>query len=309
MAWEVCTWQTMKNFFVSCIDNLNNMYNTAVGMFGAINPFNLSNPAVGGSYAASANLKDVLQGISDVVAVVALQLCVLFFLLEFFKKSMDLQWVKWENVLMFLLKLIFAKIIIDNSMAIMEWIYTVFNDLANVVNTELMSSTGGTFIPVRSLEDDATASDYCNFFLTAEEYQYYTNDGGFLGLSRTLKIIELSPAMFIAQCVMLITGIVVFARVFEVIVYTMIAPIPFASFASEEHRQIGIGFIKNYAAVCLQALVIVVMFAAFAALGNELENLQGTYAAGAWGILLKVILLGLGVIKSGSWAKKLCGAI
>lgn len=82
------------------------------------------------------------------------------------------------------------------------------------------------------------------------------------------------PSIWIAQGVMMVTGVVIFARVFEVMVYTMVAPIPLSSFSNEEHRQIGIGFIKGYTAVCLQALMIVVMFAAFAALGNELDALQ-----------------------------------
>lgn len=308
MAWEVMPWQFMYDFFGDTVDNLNNMYNTAINMFSAVNPFNLSNPVVGGSYSAASNLKYVMSGISDVVAGIAIQLCVLFFLIEFFRKSMDLQWVKWENVFLFLLKLIFAKIVIENSIEIMEWIYTVFNNLAITVTTEL-GVAGNGFLPVRSKADDPMRSDCWNYFLSADEVAFYRDDGGLWGLSRVLKVIELSPSIFLAQGVMLVTGVVIFARVFEVMVYTMVAPIPLSTFSSEEHRQIGIGFIKSYAAVCLQALIIVVMFAAFAALSNELTSLEGSYASGSWGILLRVILLGMGVFKSGSWAKKLCGAM
>lgn len=308
MAWEVMPWQFMYDYFGNTVDNLNDMYNTAIGMFSAINPFNLSGAIVGGSFSAADQLKNLMSNISDIVAGVAIQLCVLFFLIEFFRKSMDLQWVKWENVLMFLLKLIFAKILIENSMAIMEWVYTVFNDLALRVNTAL-GVAGSGFLNARPKSEDPMRSDCWNYFLSADEIAFYRDDGGLWGLSRVLKVVELSPAVFLAQGIMLVTGAVVFARVFEVMVYTMVAPIPLSSFSSEEHRQIGIGFIKSYAAVCLQALIIVVMFAAFAALSNELTHLSGTYASGAWGILLRVILLGMGVFKSGSWAKKLCGAM
>lgn len=303
---EIVSWDLMYQIFKDCIDGINNMYSQAVGMFDDINPFNLSDPTIGGSYSGAANLKAVLQGVSDTITGIALPLCVLFFLLEFFKKSMDLQWVKWENIFMFLLKLIFAKIILSNSMGIMEWIYTLFNDLAINVNNTLTSGSGGTLIPIRT----SPATDIPNFFLTSEELALYRDgDGGFLGLGRLIKIIQVTPSIFIAQGIMMITGVIIFARVFEVIVYTMVAPIPLSSFVSEEHRQIGISFIKSYAAVCLQALIIVVMFAAFAALGNELDHLQGLFASGSWGILLKVALLGMGVIKSGGWAKKLCGAM
>lgn len=308
MAWEVMPWQFMYDYFGNTVDNLNDMYNTAIGMFSAINPFNLSGALVGGSFSAADNLRYVLSGVSDIVAGVAIQLCVLFFLIEFFRKSMDLQWVKWENVFLFLLKLIFAKILIENSMAIMEWVYTVFNDLAIRVNTAL-GVAGSGFLNARPKSEDPMRTDCWNYFLSADEIPFYRDDGGLWGLSRVLKIVELSPSVFLAQGIMLVTGAVVFARVFEVMVYTMVAPIPLSSFSSEEHRQIGFGFIKSYAAVCLQALIIVVMFAAFAALSNELTNLEGSYASGSWGILLRVILLGMGVFKSGSWAKKLCGAM
>lgn len=308
MAWEVMPWQFMYDFFGDTVDNLNNMYNTAINMFTAINPFNLSGALVGGSYSATDSLRTIATGISDVVAGVALQLCVLFFLIEFFRKSMDLQWIKWENIFLFLLKLIFAKIVIENSMAIMEWTYDVFNNLAIRVNTEL-GTAGSGFLPARPKAEDPMRTDCWNYFLTADEVTFYKDDGGLWGLSRVLKVIELSPSIFLAQGIMLVTGVVIFARVFEVMVYTMVAPIPLSTFSSEEHRQIGIGFIKNYAAVCLQALIIVVMFAAFAALSNELTHLDGSYASGSWGILLRVILLGMGVFKSGNWAKKLCGAM
>lgn len=303
MAWEIVPWQFMYDYLGDAADSLNKMYDDAVTMFSRINPFDLSAAAGTGNH-----LTELMANVSEIVVGVALPLCTLFFLLEFFKKSTDLQWIKWENIFLFMIKVIFAKIVLENSMEIMEWIYTVFNNLAIRVNT-VLGVGGSGFLEVRSKADDPMRWDACRFFLTEEEINFYRDDGGFWGLSRLLKIIELMPSIWIAQGVMMITGVIVFARVFEVMVYTMVAPIPLSSFSNEEHRQIGISFIKGYAAVCLQALMIVVMFAAFAALGNELDKLQDSYASGSWGILLRVILLGMGVFKSGSWSKKLCGAM
>ena len=309
MAWEIVTWQMMKDFFVSSIDGLNSMYQGCIDMF-EISPYNLTGISGGNPYSAAAGLQNIIDVVTGVVSGVALSLCILFFMMEFFKKSMDLQWVKWENVLMLMLKLIFAKVIVENSTEIMMFIFDAFSGLATSVNNQLTAVTGVQgFMPVRSLDEDPMATDYAFFFLTTEEYQYYYSDGGVFGLARWLKMIELQPSIWIAQIIMLITGIIIFARVFEIMVYTMISPIPLASFSSEEHRQIGISFIKSFAAVCLQALVIIVMFFAFSALGTQLNALQGTYASGSWGILLRVLTLGIGVFKSGSWAKKMCGAM
>lgn len=308
MAIEIVTWQWMKDWMVNAIDGINGMYNGCIDMFQKLNPYNLSGPSLGGTTTASAALQDIQTVVMDAVTSIALSLCILFFLMDFFRKSMDLQWVKWENILMFVLKLVFAKVILDNSAEIMEFIFTVFNDLAVYVSNNVTQGSG--IIPVDPTIEDGLALSYSNFFLTAEEFQYYCwEGGGFLGLARMLKIIELQPSVWIAMGVMLVTGVMIFARMFEVLVYTMISPIPLSSFASDEHRQIGISFIKSYAAVCLQAVVIIVLFAAFAALGNELDKLQGTFASGSWGILLRVLVLGIGVFKSGSWAKKMCGAM
>ena len=62
------------------------------------------------------NLISAIQG-------TALILCTLFFLLDFFSKSLHLQWVTWENVLMLFLKLFAAKVCVENSVWITDCIY------------------------------------------------------------------------------------------------------------------------------------------------------------------------------------------
>ena len=74
-----------------------------------------------------------------------------------------------------------------------------------------------------------------------------------------MKKIELMPSIFIAKGIIVVTAIMIFSRMFEIMVYTMASPIPLSTFSSEEHRQIGIGFIKSFAAVCLQGLMIIII--------------------------------------------------
>lgn len=147
----------MYDFLGDAVDNLNKMYEEAVGMFSRVNPFELNAAAGTGNH-----LTELMANVSEIVVGVALPLCTLFFLLEFFKKSMDLQWVKWENIFLFMIKVIFAKIILENSMGIMEWIYTVFNNLAINVNTAL--GVGGSgFLDVRDKAADPMRRDACFF--------------------------------------------------------------------------------------------------------------------------------------------------
>ena len=60
----------------------------------------------------------------------------------------------------------------------------------------------------------------------------------------------------------------VYGRFFRLYLYAALAPIPLASFAGEPSQSMGIGFLKSYAAVCLEGAVIVlscIIFSLFAA--------------------------------------------
>ena len=52
-----------------------------------------------------------LPALMSAIKATALTLCVMFFLIDFFTKSLHLQWVTWENVLMLFIKLVVAHLI------------------------------------------------------------------------------------------------------------------------------------------------------------------------------------------------------
>ena len=59
----------------------------------------------------------------------------------------------------------------------------------------------------------------------------------------------------------------VYGRFFKLYMYTAISPIPLASFAGEPSQNIGKSFLKSYAAVCLEGVIIVlacIVFSIFA---------------------------------------------
>ena len=60
----------------------------------------------------------------------------------------------------------------------------------------------------------------------------------------------------------------VYGRFFKLYLYTALAPIPLSTFAGQPTQSIGVNFMKNYAAVCLEGAVIVlscIIFSKFAA--------------------------------------------
>ena len=62
--------------------------------------------------------------------------------------------------------------------------------------------------------------------------------------------------------------ITVYGRMFRLYLYTAISPVPLSAFAGEPSQNIGVSFLKSYAAVCLEGVVIAlccVIYSAYAA--------------------------------------------
>ena len=63
-------------------------------------------------------------------------------------------------------------------------------------------------------------------------------------------------------------------RFFKIYIYTAIAPIPLATFAGQPTEQIGTNFLKSYAAVCLEGVIIIlacIIFSKFASTPPEVD--------------------------------------
>lgn len=242
---------------------------------------------------------------------VAITLCVLLFLIDFFQKSLHLQWVTWENVMLFFIKLILAKVIINNTGSILSMIQVGF--------TSMLTGTGIDPIgfPGQIFPGGSAASWF--FDPGSDIYDKVINDTSTTMLSANLFAgfynIWVTIVGLIMRIVFIISAIMILARVFELLVYTVIAPIPLATFACEGLQDVAKGFLKSYAAVCLQAVVIVVMFIVYASLFRideegvraGLLNLSSLPTSGR--TLLITFIFGAGIMQSGSWAKKFCGAM
>lgn len=263
--------------------------NTAYGQCRAllrISPF-------GSGYSAVNNAVSIVQG-------TALVLVSLFFVIEFFVKTLQFEWVKWENVLLLMAKLFVGKALIDNTPAIMNTIYTAFTDLQNSItlNNSNQIITGGMGMFISDSQWSQAVSDDNNWFGT---YSLVLN-------------INYFPVFLLLKLCILVCQVVIIGRIFELMVYTVVAPLPMSTFISSAASDVGKTFAKSYAAVCLQAFILVVMFTVYDDVMATVRNAVMTYVGSIGGstdgtmeALLLTGALGLGVLKSGSWAKKICG--
>lgn len=102
----------------------------------------------------------------------------------------------------------------------------------------------------------------------------------------------------------IIVLVVIVMRTLQMYIYTILAPLAFSSFASREYRSIGISFLKQYCAVCLQGFVILIILG----ISNYFSapNGSGTLAGGLVAVI-KPIVVAVLVFQSGRIAKEVVG--
>jgi len=125
--------------------------------------------------------------------------------------------------------------------------------------------------------------------------------------STAFELMLLQPYFLVLKGVAILVFIITIGRIFELTLYTIFAPLPLCTFASEATNDVGKSFIKNYIAVVLQITVIVVMFITYLAIQGYFLNEDNGFWMTKLIQVVALISLGLGVIKSGTWARKICG--
>jgi hypothetical protein len=104
----------------------------------------------------------------------------------------------------------------------------------------------------------------------------------------------------------IIVFVVAMERAAELALYTIFAPLPLSTFASDVTSDTGKSFLKGYIGTIIQMAVIAVMFFVYLGINDYIAS--GEYATTK---LIQFVALGslaLGVIKSGTWAKRICGS-
>lgn len=111
--------------------------------------------------------------------------------------------------------------------------------------------------------------------------------------------------------------VVSWARAIQLYIMAAFSPIPLSLMALDETRQMGVGYIKNFVAVCLAGIIILVLLVSFPiVLGGlnavnpgtttPVDNIVGGLSY-ALQYLAMCILLILSLVKSGAWARDIMG--
>lgn len=110
--------------------------------------------------------------------------------------------------------------------------------------------------------------------------------------------------------------VVTWARAIQIYVMAAFSPIPLSLMALDETRQMGVGYLKSFAAVCLAGIIILVLLVSFpivlggldaATVGAPVVDSIVGGLSYALQYLAMCILLILSLVKSGSWARDIMG--
>ncbi len=281
-------------------------------------------------------------GIRNASQTMALVVATLLLMVDFFRKTVNFEWSsRWENILVFLVKIIVIKQVVQNADVIISYLYAGFNSINNAATSTSIdflpySEPVSYYIRVKqtfieqiqkgwwdywydkgagdvykdftySISQDAVKIFYPNATFPTDtnlENAPLANPTTAVQFMPTLEIVLLQPYFLVLKAIAYVIFVIVIGRVFELSIYTIFAPLPLATFASETSQDVAKNFIKNYIATVLQIAVIVVMFLIYAGMT---KYIAGLFPSTKMLQVVILISLGLGVVKSGTWSKKVCG--
>jgi uncharacterized membrane protein YczE len=125
-----------------------------------------------------------------------------------------------------------------------------------------------------------------------------------------MTCVQVTIIWLIVKLSMLMVGVIIAGRMIEIYVQMAIAPIPIATFPNSEMSNIGKNFLKSFAAVCIQGVLIYIVVNMFGLLFGEMGDIGGAtnftdslLAAAGYSFVLVIA-----IYSTGRWAKSICNA-
>ena len=190
----------------------------------------------------------VVVNIHGSLQAIGYALLVLFFVIGMVKTCGSFTEVKKpEHALKLFVRFALAKGVITYGMDLMLALLEIVQGvISSIMNAAGFGTPQATVLP----QEIVTAVEDCGFFESIPLWAVTLIGGLFV---------------WVLSFIMILT---VYGRFFKMYMYTAIAPIPLSSFAGQPTQNVGVSFMKSYAAVCLEGAIIVlgcIIFSLFAA--------------------------------------------
>ncbi|WP_337597476.1 hypothetical protein [[Ruminococcus] torques] len=189
----------------------------------------------------------VIVQIHGALQAIGYALLVLFFVVGVVKTCGSFTEVKRpEHALKIFIRFAIAKGVVTYGLELMMALFNIIQGVTStIMQTAGFGSTEDTVLPDEIIE----AVEDCGFFESIPLWAVTLIGGLFITVLSFIMIMS------------------VYGRFFRLYLYTAIAPIPLSSFAGEPSQNIGRSFLKSYAAVCLEGVIVVlacIIFSLFA---------------------------------------------
>ena len=189
----------------------------------------------------------VIVQIHGALQAIGYALLVLFFVVGVVKTCGSFTEVKRpEHALKIFIRFAIAKGVVTYGLELMMALFSIIQGVTStIMQTAGFGSTEDTVLPDEIIE----AVEDCGFFESIPLWAVTLIGGLFITVLSFIMIMS------------------VYGRFFRLYLYTAIAPIPLSSFAGEPSQNIGRSFLKSYAAVCLEGVIVVlacIIFSLFA---------------------------------------------
>lgn len=181
----------------------------------------------------------VVEVIHRVMLIIGYQILGIFFLLELSNKSLQFENFNYKILVKVLIKFVFAKMLLDNSMIILEGFFGISATITNIVNNAVSSTSDGVLIV---LNEDSVKEVVKSLNLFTEMFMFIV-----------IWIIQIF--LFVIK---IFVGFLVVGRILTLYIYTALAPIPLAMFVSDSFSITTKRFLQEFASKCLNSLTILV---------------------------------------------------
>ena len=190
---------------------------------------------------------NVIETIYGGMQAVGLALLVLFFVIGVMKTCGSFTEIKRpEHAIKLFLRFAIAKALVTYGMDLMLAIFKISQGMVSKVMTMAnITNSTNTTLPTSMIDTIESVS-----FLKSVPLWAVTIIGGLI--------------VTVLSFIMIMT---VYGRFFKLYLYTALAPVPLSTFAGEPTQNIGKSFLKSYAAVCLEGVIIIlscIIFSLFA---------------------------------------------
>ena len=193
--------------------------------------------------------------------------------------------VDMQVMSMTLVKFLIPLFLLTSTYQLLQAIFLLFNNVVQGINTQLTPSIAMSGVDIDTIMEKVNGMDFWG------QLGYWMETKIFIWLG--MQLINLAVV------------VIVYGRLFEIILYWIFAPIPFATLMHSEWSQVGKNFFKMFCALLLQGAMMLLCVAIYGILVKNTQIDASTEAA--WKMLGYSAVLVFSLARTGNLAKRMLG--